>query len=196
MSKAIIEAIAVTAELTGTELSKAALVAMEADLSAYTEQSVLDALTRCRRELTGRLTLAAVLSRIDDGRPGAEEAWAMAPKTEAESAVWTREMAQAWGVAIDLYNAGDKVGARMAFKETYERLCTEARNNRVPVRWEPTLGQDVEGREAVLLKAVEQGRLTADHAERLLPYHRVTDETMRLLQEAEKRLMLEHKRAA
>ena len=75
------EALAVTAELTGTELSVAAAKVMATDLAAYPRQQVLGALARCRRELKTRLTMAAVIERLDDGRPGAEEAWAMIPKS-------------------------------------------------------------------------------------------------------------------
>ena len=92
----LLEALAVTAELTGTELSEAAARAMVADLQAYPAQQVLVALTRCRRELKGRLTIAAVLERLDDGRPGPNEAWAMIPQDEAGSVVWTQEMAEAF----------------------------------------------------------------------------------------------------
>ena len=76
------EAIAVTAELTGTVLSKVAAQVMAEDLARYPEAQVMGALTRCRRELKGRLTIADVISRLDDGRPGVEEAWAMLPKDE------------------------------------------------------------------------------------------------------------------
>ena len=55
----ILQAIMVTAELTGAELSPAAQAVMVDDLMAYPLPAVLSALTRCRRELTGRLTLAA-----------------------------------------------------------------------------------------------------------------------------------------
>ena len=79
----LLQALAVTAELTGTELSEPAARVMANDLAAYPVQQVLGALTRCRRELKGRLTVAAILERLDDGRPGPNEAWAMIPQDEA-----------------------------------------------------------------------------------------------------------------
>ena len=95
----VLKAIAVTAELTGTELSKAAILAMEADLSEYPVPAVLMALTRCRRELTGRLSLAAVIDRLEaaDGRPSANEAWGIALTAfdEAPTVVMTSEIASA-----------------------------------------------------------------------------------------------------
>ncbi|MCG8999817.1 hypothetical protein LH418_15605, partial [Laribacter hongkongensis] len=95
----ILQAIMVTAELTGAELSPAAQAVMVDDLMAYPLPAVLSALTRCRRELTGRLTLAAVIDRLADadGRPGAEEAWGLVAAVladERESVVWTDEMAE------------------------------------------------------------------------------------------------------
>ena len=166
----IIKAIAVTAELTNTQLSAAAMGVMGDDLAAYPLPAVLHALTRCRKELRGRLTLADVLSRLDecDGRPGADEAWAMIPKTEAESVVWSDEMSQAWGVAADLFES-DEIGARMAFRATYERLVKQNREAHKPAHWTPSLGHDVAGRAESLRIALEAGRIGASHAAALLP---------------------------
>jgi hypothetical protein len=168
----LIEAIAVTAELTGTVMSEAAAKVMAGDLARYPEAQVLEALTRCRRELKGRLTIADVLTRIDDGRPGVEEAWAMCPKSEAESAVWTDEMAQAFGVALALID-NDPIAARMAFKERYTALVKRARDKSVPIRWSATLGHSPDGRETVLLEALRAGRLPRDYVQGLLPHREV-----------------------
>lgn len=170
-SKQLLQAIAVTAELTGTTLSEAAARVMAQDLARYPEQQVLGALTRCRRELKPHgLTIEAVLTRLDDGRPGPEEAWAMIPRDEAQSVVWTEEMAQAWGIAQPLLDEGDQVAARMAFSETYRKLIQNARDAGEPVKWTPSLGHDPHGRESVLLDAARRGRLAAQHVAKLLPY--------------------------
>lgn len=179
-SEKLLQAIAVTAELTGTELSSTAATVMAADLAQYPEHQVLSALTKCRKELRGRMAIADVLSRIDDGRPGAEEAWAMIPKDESTSVVWTREMAEAFGVACPLIDSGDVIQARMAFIEVYKRKCQEARDNSEPVKWEPSLGHDKAGRESVLLEAAEKGRLTVQHVAGLLPYRDGSDAHARL----------------
>lgn len=167
-SAELLEAIAVTAELTSTTLSEPAAKVMAMDLGAYPERQVLGALLRCRRELRGRLTIAEVMARLDDGRPGAEEAWAMLPKSEADSVVWTDEMCQAWAVAGPMID-DDPVAARMAFKETYLAACQKARDAHIAPKWTPSLGHDSRGRERVLSAAVEVGRLTAEHAATLLP---------------------------
>ena len=176
----LLKAIAVTAELTDTDLSESAARVMAEDLSVFPEQQVLGALVKCRRELKGKLRISDVIDRLDDGRPGANEAWAMIPKDESGSVVWTREMAESFGVAIHLIEDGDQVAARMAFIETYKSKCADARNNGVPVKWEPSLGHDRNGREHVLLETIEKGLLAADHVAKLLPYHEQTSFTNKL----------------
>jgi hypothetical protein len=166
---ALLEALAVTAELTGTEVTEAAARVMSTDLAAYPLPQVLAALTRCRRELKGRLTIAAVIERLDDGRPGPEEAWSMIPMDETGSVVWTEEMSEAYGVGHRLIGHGDHVGARMAFKEAYNALVAKARAEQRPVRWMPSLGHDPAQRAAALAEAVRKGRLSESHAANLLP---------------------------
>lgn len=180
-SKQLMEAIAVTAELTGTNLSEIAARVMTQDLMQYPVEQVLGALVKCRRELKGNLRIAEIIDRLDDGRPGAEAAWAMIPKNESDSVVWTREMAESFGVALPLIDDGDHIAARMAFIETYKVKCAESRNNGVPVKWEPSLGFDKNGREHVLIEAVEKGRLTREHVAGLLPYHKQTEFSEKLL---------------
>ena len=51
----IIQAITVTAELTGTQLSANAAAVMAEDLLAYPLDKVLIAFERCRRELKGQI---------------------------------------------------------------------------------------------------------------------------------------------
>ncbi len=168
-SEELIKAVMVTAELMGTVLSADGARVMCDDLDAYPEPQVMTALTRCRREVRGRLTLADIIARLDDGRPGPDEAWAMIPRSEAETVVWTDEMAQALAVAQPLLDAGDQVAARMAFREAYARLVTQARADRLPVRWMPSLGHDRDGRHAALRQAVELGRLSMESVARFLP---------------------------
>lgn len=168
-SKALLEAVAVTAELCGRVFSEPAARVFVSDLAAYPERQVLGALTRCRKEVKGLLTVQDVVSRLDDGRPGVEEAWAMIPRTEAETAVWTTEASQAFGVAVRLLDAGDEVAARMAFKETYASMVAQARDAGEPVQWHVSLGWSESGREGVIAEAVRLGRLTPDDAQRYLP---------------------------
>lgn len=176
ISERVLQALIVTAEVCGANLSEAAAEIMLHDLAEYPEGAVLAALADCRKTLTGRFSLAAIITRIEgqDGRPGAEEAWAMLPRDEDESVAWTQEMRFAWGVAQPLLDEGDKVGARMAFKEAYTRKVEEHRSNNVPAEWEVSLGQDPHGRTAALDKAVRAGYIGKEHASRLLPYNSET----------------------
>jgi hypothetical protein len=169
-SKQLLQAIAVTSELTSTPLSEPAARVMAQDLARYPEPQVLGALVRCRRELRPHgLTIEAVLTRLDDGRPGPEEAWAMIPRDEASSVVWTDEMAQAWGIAQPLLDEGDQIAARMAFTERYRKLVQQARDAGKEPIWMPSLGFDLAERESVLLEAARVGRLTEKHVAHLLP---------------------------
>lgn len=174
-STELIKAVMVTAELMGTALSADGARVMCDDLDAYPEPQVMGALTRCRREVRNRLTLADIIARLDDGRPGPDEAWAMIPRSEAETVVWTDEMAQAHGAAAPLLEAGDQIAARMAFREAYARLVTQARADRLPTRWMPSLGHDRDGREKPLREAVQLGRLQSDAVTKLLPAPMVTE---------------------
>lgn len=165
----LLEAVAVTIELTGTELSEGAIRVFASQLECYPLEQVLGALSRCQRELKGKLTIASVVERLEDGRPGVEEAWAMLPMDEASTVVWTEEMASAWGLAGPLMADGDRVGARMAFKEKYAQLVQIARSEGKPPKWYPSLGHDHHGREAILTEAVRLGRLSEYQVAGLLP---------------------------
>jgi hypothetical protein len=168
-TKALLQAIAVTAEITGTELSEAAARVFASDLAEYPEDEVLGALTRARREVKGRLTVADVIGRLEDGRPSADEAWAMLPFNEDDSCVWSDEMAAAYGVVSKLMVSRDSNAARMAFRQAYEREVKKARDNRVRVHWFASLGRDATARAACLEDAVRKGRLTAAYATKLYP---------------------------
>lgn len=107
----------------------------------------------------------------DDGRPGADEAWAIALQACDESAtvVWTEEAARALAAAQPVLDIGDKIGARMAFKTAYDRLVTQARSKRRPLRWQYSLGHDPMQREQALQTAVTNGILPAPQVAGLLP---------------------------
>jgi len=187
LTKNLLQAIAVTAELTNTQLSEAAARVMATDLAEYPENQVLKALTRCRKELKGRLTIADVVTRLDDGRPGAEEAWAMIPRDEATTVVWTEEMAQAWGIALPLIENGEDIPARMAFKEFYLKAVQDARTEHKLVKWQASLGHSAEGRVNALMKAAEDGRLPLAYVAGLLPHRDLHSQP--LLENLSKQLM-------
>lgn len=167
-SENLVKALAVTCELTGTDITQEAARVMVMDLSQFPEDQVLKALVKCRRELKGRMTIADVISRLEDGRPGPEEAWAMIPRDENSSVVWTTEMAEAFGLSCR--HGDDVVAGRMVFIEAYKKRVQEARDAGRPVTWIPSLGHDPRGREAALMLAVEKGRMSPMRAMELLPH--------------------------
>jgi hypothetical protein len=173
----LLQALAVTAEVCGTEFSEPAARAIVSRLSAYPLESVLKALDKCQTEVTGRLSLAAIIGRIDDGRPSTDEAWATAIQANDESAtvVWTNETAQAYWAASALLGERDKVGARMAFRDVYEREVSNARQAGIPVKWTATLGHDPYQREQAIKQAAELNRIGQEHAKGLLPYIGATE---------------------
>lgn len=115
------------------------------------------------RELAG--TSSEVSS---DGRPGVEEAWAVCPKSEEMSAVWTDEMAAAFEVARKLLNEENEIAARMAFKEKYASLLLTARAESTPVRWRVSLGWDKPDRVRALSDAVRKKQVSPAQAYGLL----------------------------
>lgn len=156
----------------------------------------------------------------NDGRPGADKAWAIALRSrdENETIVVTPEIMEALASARPVLALGDKVGARKTFIEDYSRLVTEARSSGQPAQWSVSLGWDEARREAPLRDAIAAGRLPASAAAAALPppaikvpinaavaanlarlkveLSRLTPAFERMRHTAEARRNLEHKRLA
>jgi hypothetical protein len=168
----LLEALAGTAELMGAQLSPIALAMMAKDLQEYEPAVLMQALSNVRKA-SRFFNLAAIIEEVEklkpDGRLGADEAWAVYPQNEADSAVLTDEISEAMHIALPLLNMGDKIGARMAFKEAYVRIVTANKAANIQPKWFPSLGSDKDSRDQVIAEAVRQGRLTSDHAQSLLP---------------------------
>lgn len=178
----LLEALAVVAELTGTEWSKPTVRVIEQELRAYPERDVLLALRRCQMELRSRVTLADILDRIPSQFPGVEEAWGLIAKlmgNESLSMCWTNEMREAYGAAAPL--ADDLVAARMAFKETYARLVGEARAQRRVPSWSVSLGYDKALREECVRVAAERNLISQAQATKWFVYDPPTPEAKKLL---------------
>lgn len=176
----VLQAIAVTAELTGTVLSEAAARMFAQDLEGYDESVLMDALTRSRRELKGRLTVADVLSRIPTGHPTPEEAWSMVHQAlgdEGATLVLTGPMRTAFWAADAL--ADDKIAARMAFLEVYRREVSGA----PPLDWGVIAGWDMQRRQDVIERAVTSGRLTRAAAQQFLPPPRDDEHERKLVKQ-------------
>lgn len=165
----LVEMLVATAEVMGEQIRSTAAAYMVTDLASYPLRVLAEALTACRREVKGRLSLAAIMERIDDGHPAPNEAWAVAIRAadEAVTVVWTEQTRDAWTAALPLVEEGDKIAARQAFLEVYGRLVKSVRAVGGCAVYQPSLGHDASARSAALQLAVEAGRLAheqvADH---------------------------------
>ena len=135
------------------------------------QQFRMACLSHIRREPKFPPTLAQLLELMghrEPGRLGVEEAWARAVLAcdESETVVMNDEIAQAWGVAKPIFDLGDEVGARMAFKEAYQRITAHATG---PVKWWPSIGSDQHKRDIALSEAKRAGLLPAEQIKALLP---------------------------
>lgn len=170
------QALVATAEALGQTLSVSAAKLMAGDLidEASTEEIAL-ALRDCRRTLTGRLTVAAVVERLagPDSFPTPNEAWAIALDSgdESKTAFITDEINRALLVARPVLDAGDKIGARMAFMDAYKRLVDGARRLGKKAEWQLSLGWDAESRQQVIEQAAIDGRITQSEEQRLIAQH-------------------------
>jgi hypothetical protein len=123
--------------------------------------------------------LAGALPDVaNDGRPGPEEAWARMPKGERiedDSIVWCEEERIAYGACRSLLLDGDQIGARMAFKERYEKELAEAHSSRRAAQWTMSAGYDIEHRLATLATAVQERRMSLEGALNFVPGDREND---------------------
>jgi hypothetical protein len=169
----VLELVYATAEVLGHEMRPSAGMLIAEDLAAYPLAEIRQALARCRAELHGRLTLAAIMERLPSANAHLlpNEAWALALTSmdEQETVVWTPEIAKAFGAARPVLEGGDKVGARMAFIAAYERELALAKAGGLRPEWQVSLGHDPQRRQIVLEEAVAAGRLPAPKVQHLLP---------------------------
>ena len=161
----LVDMIMITAEVMGHELKPSAVTMMVADLAEYDFKALTITLTRCRKELTGKLTLKGILDLLspDGGWLSANEAWsrALPAADENKTVVWTDEARKAWFVALPMIEAKDKVGARMAFIAAYEREVANAKNSGKAPQYEVSPGEDELLREATIRQAQSEGLLPA-----------------------------------
>lgn len=115
----------------------------------------------------------AALCKTMDGRPGADDAWSLAllSHDENNTVVWTQETAEAFFAARAVLEKGDEVGARMAFKDRYNKLVQIARAHLKPAKWIVSPGRDKNQASVAVKEAVELGRLPNESAAPLLLGH-------------------------
>ena len=113
--------------------------------------------------------IAGCAAQLDSAWIGADEAWAMIPKSESETAVLTSEMTEAMVACDPLIAQGDLVAARMAFKDTYLRITTKAKIEGLKPAYFVSLGHCRTSRNSVLSKAVREKKIDLDYAISLNP---------------------------
>lgn len=158
------EELIATIEAMGGEANLKVVGMMVADFRVFPKHQLKEALHRVRMEGTSRLTPKVLLDQLDaiNGRLGADEAFALVlkAKDETQTVVWTDEVAQAWAAVYSMVQSKDQVGARMAFKQAYERIAQDARaqlKRPVPAY---TLGSDRKLRIVAIEQAHKHGRLS------------------------------------
>ena len=115
--------------------------------------------------------IAHIESHQSSQWPESDEAWSTALRAmdENETVVWNDEIASAWGIARPIAEAGDEVGARMAFRDAYRRevrsAVEEGRSPRVRV----SAGHDPDLRRDAINQAEERGLISHKQAQHLLP---------------------------
>jgi hypothetical protein len=113
--------------------------------------------------------VAGCAAQSDANWLGADEAWALMPHSESDSCLMTDEIAQAMATAAPLIDSGDRIAARMAFKDAYMRLTSQAKIEGRQPRYFASFGTDAAGRVSMLANAVNAGRLSLDCATAALP---------------------------
>jgi len=171
----LMETLVAMGEIYGKSMTEAGVKMIANDLSCMSLEKCIYALEKCRKELRTFPTIADILKYANesDGRPGPEEAWAMVPKNEFDSVVWTDEMRDAFFICYNMIET-DEVAARMAFREAYIKRVQEARDAGRNANWTATLGHYPESRRVVIEEAVRLGRLGFTEAQKLLPGLNVT----------------------
>jgi hypothetical protein len=145
---------------------KTILAAWWANLQSFPLQTVAVAL-RAYADENGEFAPVpngiAKRCRLMDGRPGAEEAFALALTTadEQNTVVWTQECAEAFFAAKPVLDSAGSISARKTFIEVYERLVSAYRAQGLPVLWFPSPGLDKIGYAAAIKRATTAGLLPA-----------------------------------
>jgi hypothetical protein len=136
----------------------------DAEIRKLTPQELQSGIDACRTK-TFPPTLPEFIKMCWAGHPTADEAWALALKAmdENQTVVWTNEIMYAWERCRAVYQDGDKVGARMAFKAVYDGLNLSGRPD-----WIVSEGFDKDKRVVEMQTAQAAGLLGMNDQPKLL----------------------------
>lgn len=180
-------------------LSDFALDVFLEDVDGHSFVDVMTAIRNARKQAKGRISIGDIMQQMEsmDGRPSAEEAWALAVKSLDENLTiaLTQETQEAWSSgASELLDIGDKFNASRAYIEKYNQLVTAARDKNVPISWFVSLGDDKDQRDNVVRQAYAEKKITKAQAQTMLPFHKTDEGTYKALQKSVA-LMIENKGA-
>jgi len=154
-------------ELISVDVSATKIRAYEDILAPYGKDKVFRAIERVSRTHKFRTFplpadfIEAIEAENPDGFLSGNEAWAKALglSDESKSAVICPEILEAWSACRAIFQSGDEVGARVCFRDAYDRAVARAKERGGLARWYLSEGFDPEHRAAVAREAVEQGIL-------------------------------------
>lgn len=156
------------------------------DLDGYDINGLYESWKKYRLSDKGRFMPTAfdLINNIPDGRPTANEAFALLPRHEDESVVWTHEIQTAW-FSVKNQMGNSPQAAWFAFKEKYDSLVLEARKNKQNAIWSVSLGFDVAGRDKALVEALDKKRISLEFARQHSPELEYRQENKPMLTQAE-----------
>ena len=161
-------------ENTDTKTSKSLTKIAYELLSKYSRVELEYGITEHFRTSTYPIMPADIIGAIEAvydqrfKRIEANEAWTLIPESESDSACWTAEIAEAYFICLPLIEDGDKVSAKMAFREAYNRLADNATKKRIAVQWSVSLGHDKRKRNDAVRRALDKKLISNDIANKLL----------------------------
>ena len=168
--------IAGTAEIIGQGLNQTAIAIMCEDLAEWEFNDIQAALTACRREVKGRLSLKDIIDRLPkkgDELPSADELWGQVLEylTDEYKTFVLPEMAlialeSTKGGVRELVISKDIVAARKAFIAAYER-ASQGFNGKV--KYAVRLGTDKQNQADTIKTAYLEKKITKEMAAIYLP---------------------------
>lgn len=132
-------------------------------LKDYDVDAVMSAITRHLKTAKFFPAPAELLEYIPEASAnqhiGADEAWAIVIESfdEESTVVMTQQIAEARGIALPIYQSGDDVGARVAFRDAYNRIVKTA----PAPSWFVSEGFDKARKADAVANAIQLGRLPA-----------------------------------
>ena len=145
-------------ETYGKEPSDAVVMMAFSLLEKYSLDEIKKALTAHMLSSKFAPKPADIVEQIGNDWLSADEAWSIAIQTfdEARTVYVTDAINAGLFACGDIYRDGDKVGARMAFREAYNRQVVKTEE---PQRFFASLGWDASGYEPAKQEAIAMGRI-------------------------------------